>query len=385
VAVLQKDEIVCLCPPAYYGHRCEFHSDRISVIAHIDQKTLPMSTLRIKAKFLFEDMIIDEHEFTFIPTIEAREKIKHKFYLLYSRSIQMLNHKIRRYFNRSDVINNHPYSVHFDVFSLEKENSVVELGSWHYPIYFDYLPAYRLAVVLKFPAWLFNNTNHACSQNICNQNSICLPILNQNNSYYCSCKSGFFGKYCETRHETYCSANALYQNSSNGSPSHCICALNHFGPRCNLKHNDCDLNPCLNNGSCLSTDDHSGEAPYTCSCSKRFYGDRCQYEMGSVHVDFNMKNTSSIRATVVQLYDIETPSFQLLIRHQQIYHAVPSSISYFDSDIQAPSIGLLKTYENLTHPQYFIMYVFVRLSRINITSSPEHCPHVSILLSNGAF
>jgi hypothetical protein len=107
--------------------------------------------------------------------------------------------------------------------------------------------------------------------------------------------------------------------------------------------------------------------------------------MGSVHVDFNMKNTSSIRATVVQLYDIETPSFQLLIRHQQIYHAVPSSISYFDSDIQAPSIGLLKTYENLTHPQYFIMYVFVRLSRINITSSPEHCPHVSILLSNGAF
>jgi len=48
--------------------------------------------------------------------------------------------------------------VNFDVFSLEQNNNVKELGSWRYSIYFDYLPAYRLAVILKFPSWLGNAT-----------------------------------------------------------------------------------------------------------------------------------------------------------------------------------------------------------------------------------
>ncbi len=57
----------------------------------------------------------------------------------------MLTHKKRRYFNRSDIIDNHPYSVHFDAYLFENNNSIEEIGSWHYPIYFDYLPAFRLA------------------------------------------------------------------------------------------------------------------------------------------------------------------------------------------------------------------------------------------------
>ena len=258
-------------------------------------------------------------------------------------------------------------------------------GSWHYPIYFDHLPAYRLAVVLKFPDWILNNTVHPCSENICNQNSVCLPVLNQRNTYYCLCKSGFYGKYCESRSETYCSANALYRNNSNGLLPRCICPLNRFGPRCNLKYNDCHSNPCLNNGSCFHTDDHSGEVPFTCLCSKRFYGDRCQHELGSVHIDLHMGNISSIRATVVQLYDIKTPFFQLLFRHQQIHDTVPSKINYYHPDVHAPSLGLLKTYENFTHSRYYIMYILTQTAKINITSSPKHCPHASTLLLNGEF
>jgi hypothetical protein len=304
----------------------------------------------------------------------------------------MLAHKQRRYFNRSDVINNHPYSVHFDVFSLEQNNNVKELGSWHYPIYFDYLPAYRLAVVLKFPSWLGNAPLDPCWQNICNENSICMPIFNQNNSYYCSCKSGYFGKDCRMyeRHcETYCSANALCRinademNASITKP-YCICPLNHVGPQCNLKHNDCSSNPCLNNGTCVPADDRSGEAAFTCLCSKRFYGNRCQYEMASVHVNLNMTHTLPVRATIVQLYDFETPSFQLLIQHQQVYHGIPSQINYYHSDIHTPLLGLLKIYEDLIHPQYFIMYSLQQTS-INITSSPQYCPHTSLLLSKGEF
>jgi hypothetical protein len=71
IAVIEMNEIRCLCPPAYYGDWCQFFSDRISVIAQIDQNTLLTNTLKIKAQFLFENKIIDDHEFTINPTIEV--------------------------------------------------------------------------------------------------------------------------------------------------------------------------------------------------------------------------------------------------------------------------------------------------------------------------
>ena len=383
VAVLQMNEIVCLCPPAYYGRKCEFFSDRISIIAHMDQQTMPKNTLKIRANLLFEDKVIDTHEFTIVPTVESLKRTKHKFYLLYSRSTAMLLHKQRRYFNRTDIITNHPYSVHFDVFSLENDNHIKELGAWRYPIYFDYLPAYRLAVILKFPTWFSNHTNSPCSQNVCNQNSICMPILNQNHSYYCSCKSGYYGQHCEMYDrscETHCSVDAICRTNPGQLQPSCICPQNRFGPRCNLQYSDCSSNSCLNSGTCISTANPSGEAAFLCVCSKRFYGDRCQYEMGSVHIDINMTNISSTHGTVVQLYNFKTSPFQLVLQHQQVHHAIPSKVIYYHSHVRAPSLGVLKVYENLTHPQYFIIYNLISRSIINITSIPQHCPHVSSLL-----
>ncbi|CAF1643605.1 unnamed protein product, partial [Adineta ricciae] len=154
---------VCLCPPAYYGQWCEFFSDRISIIARVDIKTLPKiisnTTFKVRTNLLFNDQVIDYQEFTVVPTIDNP---KHKFYLLYSRANHMREHKRKRYFNRTDIVNNHPYCVHFDVLTLENEDRLKELGSWHYPIYFDYLPSFRLAVVLKFPTWFGNTTYNPC-------------------------------------------------------------------------------------------------------------------------------------------------------------------------------------------------------------------------------
>jgi hypothetical protein len=393
VVVLQLDKIICLCPPAYYGDRCQFFSDRISIIAQIDPKTSLKSPLKIRAKFIFYDTIIDEHEFIINPTIENLNQIKHKFYLLYSRSNEMLTHKRSRFFNRSDIVMNHPYSVHFDAFSLEKDHSVKELGSWHYPIYFDYLPAYRFAVVLKFPDWFFSNTGDVCSQNSCNENSVCMPIFNQNNRYYCSCKSGFHGKDCSIYDclcDTYCSPNALcrsgaHQLKSNVRKPYCICPLNHFGPRCNLEHHECDSSPCLNNGTCFNTDDRSGEASYICRCSKQFHGNRCQYPMRSAHVDLSMTNIAAIQAAVVQFYDIDASFSELLLQHQQVYRSLPSRIDYYHSDVHVPSLGLLKIYKNFSSTQYFIVYHWTSTTIINITSIPQHCPHASSLLLESKF
>jgi hypothetical protein len=74
----------------------------------------------------------------------------------------------------------------------------------------------------------------------------------------------------------------------------------------------------------------------------------------------------------------------LLIEHQQIHNGLPSSIRYYHSTTYAPALGVLKIYEDLSHPQYFLMY-FLHQSEINITSSPQDCPHASLLLSEGQF
>jgi hypothetical protein len=97
-----------------------------------------------------------------------------------------------------------------------------------------------------------------------------------------------------------------------------------------------------------------------------------------------MKEGLSARATVVQLYNYHPHSFMLLIEHQQIYNGLLSSIRYYHSDTYAPELGVLKIYEDLSHPQYFLMY-FLKQEKINITSSPQQCPHTSLLLSEGQF
>jgi hypothetical protein len=397
IAVLEMNETKCLCPPTYYGDLCEFYSDRITVIAQVDQKTelktIYNATLKIKANFLFNHSIIDHHEFYVDLLSEKTEMMKHKFYLLYSRSAEMLGHKQRRYFNRTDIINNHPYSVHFVAFVLGKSNSIEEIGSWNYPIYFDYLPAFRLAVVLKFPSWFGNETLDPCSNNSCNENSTCFSIFNQNNSYYCSCKSGYYGINCamyEPQCETYCSTNALcLPNSSNlqtkTNKLYCICKHGHFGPRCNLKYHDCNSNACLNNGTCFPNYDLSGERLYLCQCSARFYGYKCEYEKASIHINLNLTNVFSTRASVVQFYDYQPKVLLLIIAYQKVYIGVPSSISFYRSTLYAPPFGILKIHNGSSQPQYFLIYCLFRQTQIKITPSPQYCPHTSLLLSEGQF
>jgi hypothetical protein len=157
-----------------------------------------------------------------------------------------------------------------------------------------------------------------------------------------------------------------------------------MGEHCNLKYDACLSNPCLNDGTCFSKDDPSGENSYLCNCSERFYGSQCQDENLSIHINLNMTKTLSVRAAAVQFYDSHLFSFVLLIQHQQIYNGLPSSIKYYHEGTFPPTLGILKIYEDLSHPQYFLVY-FLYLSKINITSTPQYCPHVSLLLSEGQF
>ncbi|CAF4213936.1 unnamed protein product [Rotaria sp. Silwood2] len=390
VAILQINKTICLCPPAYYGEWCEFFSDRITVIARLDQETLPKTivdyTFKVQCNFLFRNTIIDSHEFIIVRQNPKIQNMKYKFYLLYSRSDHMLEHKRTRYFNRSDIINNHPYSLHFDIFLSEQNKTMKEIGSWHYPIYFDYLPAFRLAVVLKFPFWFGNSTLDPCLKNNCSEHSICMSILNLNHSYYCSCKNGYYGRDCnnyEPLCNRYCSKNSICRPDHNAilisqRKPYCICPLNYFGPRCVLKTDVCYSDPCLNNGTCLVREHLNGDMSYICNCSSRFYGNQCQKEKAPVYVDLNIKNDSFVRATVIQLYNPRNTA--LHIQYQQVHYGLPSRVHYAHEGSYVPPFGIVKTYTHETNPQYFIVYV-KQEQRINITSSPHQCPHALSILS----
>lgn len=391
VAILDSNETRCLCPPAYYGRWCEFFSDRITIIAHVNTSTLFLAkirqlTLKIKTSFLFNNRTVDFHEFHVLATMKNSTSIKHKFYLLYSRSSQMIEHKRQRYFNSSAVLTDHPYSVHFDVFILEDKDKIRELGSWHYPIYFDYLPAFRLAVVLRFPSWFGNKTSDPCEQNHCNENSMCMPVFNKYPIHYCSCKSGYHGKDCnlyDSRCTSYCSTDALCQPDydhmrSDRRQLSCICPENRFGPRCSLKYDACYSNLCANGGTCTPIQGQS-ETSFVCTCSEKFYGKQCENEKAFVHVSVNdTESELSALASTVHFYDIETLSSTLLFQNRKVYRGLPSTINYFRPQLFVPYLGLLKIYNHSEQADYFIMYV-LRQRAINITTSPQRCPHVSSL------
>ncbi|CAF1424689.1 unnamed protein product [Adineta steineri] len=383
----------CLCPPTYYGFACQFFSDRISVITHLDLTALPneyLTNLLIIVATLHWNNYIEDHRLFYInPSILTHQSLKQRFYLLYSRSTNSLQYKRNRYSNGIDIRNDHPYSVHFDMFSLTN-NRIDELGSFIYPIYFDFLPVFRLATILRFPSWFRNSTLDPCYPDPCNENSSCIPILNQNNSFRCSCKSGYSGNNCQNYHlqcESYCAPTALcrpgYRGEVNGPTLPlCICPLGSFGPRCYIRNEACKSNPCGMNSTCHATYDPSGEKPFFCICPQQYYGDQCQYEKVPVYIQMNLTTLTEIAVSVIQFYNITTSAISLKLLDQQVTHGIPKIIRYNHSRETSPPIALLKTYDKLTNWKYFILYIQSKSTRIiNITSTLKECPNALILFS----
>ncbi|CAF4089277.1 unnamed protein product [Adineta steineri] len=190
----------------------------------------------------------------------------------------MLEHKRRRYLNRTDVINDHPYSVHFDVYTLQ---------------------TFRLAMVLKFPSWFGNSILDPCAQKPCSANSICKPILNEEGRFYCSCKPGYTDMNCtvyEQKCSSYCSSDSICRPGQRGlikNPDNplCICSLDYFGPSCHIRNEACESDPCGLNGTCHLTYDPSGDKPIACQCSEQFYGDRF-LRLGSAFIVYTQITTS---------------------------------------------------------------------------------------------
>ncbi|CAF1418976.1 unnamed protein product [Adineta steineri] len=389
---------VCFCPPSFYGLQCEYYSDRITVATHLNLNNYQSSfnIIKVLVVFLFKDEIIDSYEFHVDPQNQINDHyIKQQIYFLYPRQEKYLQMKK---INRSGT---QLYNVRFEVFNLDLNENIQTIGVWKYRIDFDFLPSFRLSKILYFSSLSFNTPclNHSCSQN-----GICQKIINSNDdfSYFCLCKSGFHGIYCEHYDEQcndYCSPKSIckpkYRGILTGNEEDplCLCPISTFGHRCYLKNNHCQQNPCLNKGSCIVTYNLTDVNHYQCICTDLYEGNHCELLKGMVKIKLIVSSnstlqTSDIVAMTIFYSDYDNKSLRFIDRYQQVYSGLFSELKpiYISKlDTYTPTIAVLKVYEKnyrQEEPKYYLLYFYPEQKEINITTDltlENHCPLVETL------
>jgi hypothetical protein len=255
----------CLCPPSYYGHRCEYQNQRISL-------TLRLTSSDRYATYAVVSMLMDD--------TDERQQIH-----AYDQSVYIAKHscsmKLNRYLLFSSRPKNisHNYSVRIDIF---EKNAITYVGSWHFPIAFLFLPVNRLSIAL-------NLSNHVLQYSFnCSKNCIngeCMKYVNKPN-YFCRCFPGWSGIQCNipTNCQT-CSSKSMCIGSSNNQ-SICVCPIDRYGRQCSFT-SSCPINACQNNGQCVPADISIPGNNYTCICSERFFGQNCEYQKAKLDVSLN--------------------------------------------------------------------------------------------------
>ncbi|CAF3672072.1 unnamed protein product [Rotaria socialis] len=389
--------VQCFCPPSYYGDRCEFMSDRLTVFIRFENQSNALSKGIIKILALLVVIIndtatvLDRHEVHFTSALD-NFKEKQKFYLVYPRP-----HQLRS--------NTHHYTVRFEAYQLNEDESIEFLAVCIYPVPFNFLPSQRLAKVLKYIQQPQLESNHTClsKTNPCLNEGRRHPIMNKLSdihSYWCECRNSSYGSHCEFKDEScfisstklnYCSPMALCrpQYDHYGQKPLCICSMNSYGPhcfidrQCQMKNNQ---NPCQNGGICFTKYQHHNLIDaYMCQCPKYYFGPICQYRSGAIEITYDSENRSvtlsgdQITATVIQLFDINTRG-ELNLKKQVLYKdSLPSHLIVTSESIIHPVFGLIKLYTNQSIIQYHLLYTSsIAGSSLNLTlnfKKENHCPH----------
>ncbi|CAF1296853.1 unnamed protein product, partial [Adineta ricciae] len=373
--LMSNNSIVCFCPPQYHGDQCQYHTDRISVILHLNftqsiyvtsiDRTILIKVLII---FLFENQVLNIDEFHVRPVVEMNVYKKRQMYFYYSRSPELIKHKQKRYFNRSNIINEHPYSIRIEAYQLKFNRKPKRFAVWQYSIYFDFLPVYRFVKVLHL------TKPNPCKDHSCNSNQECFQLLNQKSQYICLCKSNYSGINCSDFHPicntSYCSSNSLCKPTYRGLINdnelpYCICPMNSFGHQCRLFH--ISQNLCRNGGTF-----YQGSTPdeYNCECTSEYTGPNCNQTKQSIRLYINKVNDDQdYQGFVIQYYHIDFNSFELILVNQSVYSYLPDSLLYLHNEQNAPEIILLKRYNRFHQSEIYIISLHLNVSSIEGTTS----------------
>ncbi|CAF2548734.1 unnamed protein product [Rotaria sp. Silwood2] len=281
----------CLCPPNYFGSRCQWQSQRVSLTLQFrTQNIIPPPVI-----FQLIIMLIDEQR-NIVPNHEqmiympAHDCItKYNIYLLYPHRPKHLS------------VN---YSIRIDLFD---KSTLDYWTSWLLPIPFQFLPVNRISTQLIIPEL---RENKLCMSS-CGEHGQCMKYTNMNNSVFCRCDQGYTGSFCNITHQCQCSNDSFCL-----APSICVCPLKKFGSRCYLKRSICQSmnNPCQHNGLCIAIDDRINLHGFICFCKETYQGERCQYK--STQIDISIDETIlTISSSFILHYII---AFDRSSKHERI-------------------------------------------------------------------
>ena len=294
-AFLSNGSIVCFCPPQYFGDKCQYQADRVSLLLSLDlsqsiyhrSNNDPATLLRVLLLFFFENQTLMTHQFHLRPAVDVTiiqktNKMKKMItHFLYPHSSAFRDHRLQRLNNRSHLIHTQPFSIGIEIYETRRSQQQPTLVAvWRYPISFDHLPVFRLAKVLRLPGPL--DRRNPCSSRPCHhEHEECHPVINDHPNYVCLCKTNFTGQNCSQEDPRclngYCASGSLCKPSYRGllrgedSDPLCLCPLDRFGDRCSIEHDGCLSHPCLNGGSCFP---HSQPDQLTCVCARKIISGR---------------------------------------------------------------------------------------------------------------
>ncbi|UJR12437.1 hypothetical protein I4U23_016613 [Adineta vaga] len=374
-----NDSIVCFCPEQYYGDKCQFYSDQFTVILSLNLSnsnytidTNSTTVLKMLVILLYENETFSMKEFHVRPAIEITSPKKQIIRFLYSRTNTSLERKRQRYFNRSNIINEQPYSVQIEAYELNENAKPLFIGIWKYPIYFDYLPSFRLAKILRL-----NNTDNMynpCSNNPCEKHYQCHQLFNPPYNYICS-------SFNHSSNQSYCFGNALYRRSYRSV--YCICSSERYGYRCELLYDQCNQNPCKNNGTCLTS---IRPTEYYCMCTNLYYGKRC--ELLKQIISFSVNVTVEYKAIIIQYFRIDLSTLKLILISQRVYQRLPSQLTDFQSEIKPPDIILAKQYIDINQVSIHIISLQNNPASVNAAtkmSEINRCINVRMLFPKNEY
>ena len=134
-----NQSFVCFCPPQYHGDQCQFHSDRITLLLHVNYthsaytaSTNPTIVHKFLVLFSSDKQVISTDEFHIRPAIDIPNSRKKKIHLHYSRSADYAKEKKKRYFNRSNIVYEHPFSVRIEAYAPKANLQTRRFAVWLY-------------------------------------------------------------------------------------------------------------------------------------------------------------------------------------------------------------------------------------------------------------
>ena len=269
----------CLCPPSYYGDRCQYQNQRVSLILQV--KT-PASS--VQTPFLIIVSLIDNsvqriiHSYWELSLYDGYDKSGFNIQLVYSNRPKDLS---KQYFIQIDI---------YEMISLRYR------GSMFTTVKFPFLPVERVVIEIDIPK--VNDMIQSCDDDRCNHGQ-CIYYLNEPNNYFCRCQSGWTGKYCDIPHTCSCSFDSLCVGATANNRSICLCSLGKFGSKCLLSRNICQPNPCLNGGFCAFGNSYMPSvASYVCICPMGFGGKRCEEVNNKIFVSFDQNIQLSLPSQI---------------------------------------------------------------------------------------